>query len=245
VSHPTGAVGQVHGQGSYPPGSPHAQATVTSSATQGRRRGLPLGPLIGGLAILVSIAVAATLLLTKGGDTAATWNTYPGSTAAPFTMSYPSSWGEARTNADQWMIASPSVKEFDALFAVPGNTDWSKVNPIIKDQPDRAAGVFAQVSNTLSTSDSPMEVQESLGPALPGVTTYYGVPVAATVGARPAFRIQGVLSDPQQAGRLEFIAYLVRQGDTGTTVLITFFCPPGKFNESNIDHMVNSITFTS
>ncbi|GAB3161103.1 serine/threonine-protein kinase [Microbispora hainanensis] len=245
VSQPTGAVGHAQGQGSYPPGSPHSQATLASAAAQGQRRGLPLGPLIGGLAILVSIAVAAALLLTKGGDTAATWNTYPGSTAAPFTMSYPSSWGEAKTNADQWMIASPAVHEFDDLFAVPGNTDWSKVNPIIKDQPDRAAGVFAQVSNALSTSDSPMELQESLGPALPGVTTYYGLPTAATVGAKPAFKIEGVLSDPQQGGRLEFVAYVVRQGDTGTTVLITFFCPPGKFNQSNIDHMVNSIAFTS
>ncbi|MEU7910997.1 protein kinase domain-containing protein [Microbispora bryophytorum] len=252
VSHPTGAgtaVGHVQGgvqrQGSFPPGSPHSHATVASAAPQGHRRGLPLGPLIGGLAILVSIAVAATLLLTRGGDTAATWNTYPGSTAAPFTMSYPSSWGEAKTNADQWMIASPAVNEFDALFAVPGNTDWSKVTPIITGEPDRAAGVFAQVSNTLSTSDSPMELQESLGPALPGAATYYGVPVPTTVGARPAFRIEGVLSDPQQASRLEFITYVVRQGDSGTTVLITFFCPAGKFNKSNIDHMVNSITFTS
>ncbi|MEU6425571.1 protein kinase [Microbispora sp. NPDC046973] len=251
VSHPSGAgaashaQGAAQGHGSYPPGSPHSQATVASAASRGHRRGLPLGPLIGGLAVLVSIAVAAALLLTKGGDAAATWNTYPGSTAAPFTMSYPSAWGEARTNADQWMIASPAVDEFNALFAVPGNTDWSKVNPIITGQPDRATGVFAQVSNTLSTSDSPMELQESLGPALPGVTTYYGVPTPTTVGAKPAFRIEGVLSDPQQAARLDFIAYLVRQGDTGTTVLVAFFCPAGRCDRSMIDHMVNSITFTS
>ncbi|MEU7883021.1 serine/threonine-protein kinase [Microbispora bryophytorum] len=252
VSHPFAGPTQdptqgaaVQGYGSYRPGSPHSQATVASPASRGQRRGLPLGPLIGGLAVLVSIAVAAALLLTRGGDAAATWLTYPGSTAAPFTMSYPSAWGEAKTNADQWMIASPSLEEFNALFAVPGNTDWSKVNPIITAHPDQATGVFAQVSNTLSTSDSPMELQESLGPALPGVTTYYGVPTPTTVGARPAFRIEGVLSDPQQAGRLDFIAYLVRQGDTGTTVLITFFCPAGRFDRSNIDHMVNTITFTS
>ncbi len=255
VSHPSsgpvqgpaqGAVqGAVQGHGSYPPASPHSQATVASAASRDHRRGLPLGPLIGGLAVLVSIAVAAALLLTRGGDTAATWNTYPGSTAAPFTMSYPSAWGEAKTNADQWMIASPAVDEFNALFEVPGNTDWSKVNPIITGHPDRATGVFAQVSNTLSTSDSPMELQESLGPALPGTTTYYGVPTPTTVGARPAFRIEGVLSDPQQAGRLDFFAYVVRQGDAGTTVLVTFFCPTGRCDRSNIDHMVNSITFTS
>ncbi|WP_226874669.1 serine/threonine-protein kinase [Microbispora sitophila] len=252
VSHPSaaGAASRVEGaavqgHGSYPPGSPHSQATVASAASRGNRRGLPLGPLIGGVAVLVSIAVAAALLLTRGGDTAATWNTYQGSTAAPFTMSYPSAWGEARTNADQWMIASPAVDEFNALFAVPGNTDWSKVNPIITGHPDRATGVFAQVSNTLSTSDSPMELQESLGPALPGVTTYYGVPTPTTVGARPAFRIEGVLSDPQQAGRLDFSAYVVRQGDAGTTVLVTFFCPAGRCDRSLIDHMVNTITFTS
>ncbi|MBB2745844.1 UNVERIFIED_ORG: serine/threonine protein kinase [Microbispora rosea subsp. rosea] len=243
VSHPSS--GPVQGHGSYPPASPHSQATVASAASRDHRRGLPLGPLIGGLAVLVSIAVAAALLLTRGGDTAATWNTYPGSTAAPFTMSYPSAWGEAKTNADQWMIASPAVDEFNALFAVPGNTDWSKVNPIITGHPDRATGVFAQVSNTLSTSDSPMELQESLGPALPGATTYYGVPTPTTVGARPAFRIEGVLSDPQQAGRLDFFAYVVRQGDTGTTVLVTFFCPAGRCDRSMIDHMVNTITFTS
>ncbi|MGW5259901.1 protein kinase domain-containing protein [Microbispora sp. NPDC004025] len=247
VSHPPGAGtsghGQAQGQGSYPPESPRTQPTVASAASRGRRRGLPLGPLIGGLAVLVSIAVAAALLLTRGGDTAATWNTYPGSTAAPFTMAYPATWGEARTNADQWMIASPAVDEFDALFAVPGNTDWSKVNPIITGHPDRATGVFAQVSNTLSTSDSPLELQESLGPALPGVTTYYGVPAPTTVGAKPAFRIEGVLSDPQQTGRLDFSAYVVRQGDAGTTVLIAFFCPAGRCDRALIDHMVNTITF--
>lgn len=234
-----------HRQGSsYPPGSPHTAATVPSQAAPARRR-LPLGPLIGGLAVLVSIAVAAALLLTRGGDTAATWNTYPGSTAAPFTMAYPSTWGEARTNGDQWMIASPAVGEFDALFAVPGNTDWSKVNPIITGQPERATGVFAQVSNALSTSDSPMELQEGLSPALPGTVAYTGVPTPTTVGAKPAFRIDGVLSDPQQAGRLDFSAYLVRQDTAGTTVLITFFCPPAKCDRNLIDHMVNTVTFKS
>ncbi|GGO09873.1 hypothetical protein GCM10010116_19800 [Microbispora rosea subsp. aerata] len=231
------------------PSASYAQATVASGTTGpaggGGRRRVPLGPLIGGVAVLVAIAVAASLLITRGGNTAATWNTYPGSTAAPFSMAYPSSWGEARTNADQWMIASPAVDEFDALFAVPGNSDWSRVNPIITGEPERATGVFAQVSNALSTSDSPMELQESLGPALPGVTTYYGVPTPTTVGARPSFRIEGVLSDPRQAGRLDFVAYVVRQGDYGTSVLITFFCPAGRCDRSAIDHMVNTITFTS
>ncbi|WP_204283353.1 serine/threonine-protein kinase [Microbispora amethystogenes] len=240
-SHSAGSHQGSH-HGSYPPGSSHTQATVAAGAAPARRR-LPLGPLIGGLAVLTAIAVAATLLLTRGGDTAATWNTYPGSTAAPFTMAYPSTWGEARTNADQWMIASPAVDEFDALFAVPGNTDWSKVDPIITGQPDRARGVFAQVSNTLSLSDSPMELQDSLQTAFPGTVAYTGVPSPTTVGAKPAFLVEGVLSDPQQGGRLDFYAYLVRQGDSGQAVLITFFCPSGKCDRGLIDHMVNTVTF--
>lgn len=215
-------------------------------AEAGGRRRMPLGPLIGGLAVLVSIAVAATLILTRGGDTSAPWNTYPGSTAAPFTMAYPSTWGEARTNADQWMIASPAAGEFDALFAVPGNTDWSQVGPVIANRPEQAVGVFAQVSNTLSTSDSPMELQESLQSSLPGTVGYTGVPMPTTVGGRPAFRLDGVLVDPAQpgapGGRLDFSAYLVRGGRDGTTTLITFFC--ARCERQLIDHMINTVAFT-
>ncbi len=228
-------------QPSQPPVSHPGQPV---EAGGGRR--LPLGPLIGGLAVLVSIAVAATLILTKGGDTSAPWNTYPGSTAAPFTMAYPSTWGEARTNADQWMIASPAVGEFDALFAVPGNTDWSKVNPVIANRPERAVGVFAQVSNTLSTSDSPTELQESLQSSLPGTVGYTGAPMPTTVGGRPAFRLDGVLGDPAQTGapggRLDFSAYLVREGQDGMTTLITFFC--ARCERQLIDHMINTVAFT-
>ncbi|MFC0861163.1 protein kinase [Sphaerimonospora cavernae] len=224
---------------SQPPVPPERRA-----AAGGGRRRLPLGPLIGGLAVLLSVAVAATLILTKGGDTAATWNTYPGSTAAPFTVAYPSTWGQARTNADQWMIASPAADEFDALFAVPGNTDWSKVDPVITNQPDRAVGVFAQVSNTLSTSDSPMELQQSLESSLPGTVGYTGAPMPTTVGGQPAFRLDGVLGDPAQSGRrLDFTAYLVRQGQDERAVLITFFC--ARCDPQLIDHMVNTVAFTS
>ncbi|MBP2702577.1 protein kinase [Microbispora sp. RL4-1S] len=224
-----------------PGGSPVAGA---APGPAGKRR-FPLGPLIGGLAILVSIAVAATLILTRGGDTAATWNTYPGSVAAPFTMAYPSTWGNAKTNSDQWMIASPSVEEFNALFAVPGNGDWSKVGPIISQRPDQAVGVFGQVSNAISTTDSPLDLQQSLQSVLPGTIGYTGAPVAATVGAAPAFKLSGVMSDPQQTTRLDFTAYVVRRDAGDTSVLITFFCPSGRCDQTLIDHMINSVAFTS
>ncbi|MCT9929994.1 protein kinase [Planotetraspora sp. A-T 1434] len=253
VSHPSAsyqqeayqqeAYPQTHPQGSYPQATYPSGAQTAPSAAPTRK--FPVGPVIGGLVLLVCLAVAATLIFARGGDTAATWNTYPGSVAAPFTMAYPSTWGQAKTSADQWMIASPATDEFNALFAVPGNTDWSKVNPIIAKQPERAAGVFAQVSNTLSTSDSPIELQQSLQSALPGTVGFSGVPVATTVGAKPAFKIAGLVSDPQQGGRLDFQAYVVRQDTGDTTVLITFFCAPGRCDQQLIEHMVNTVAFTS
>ncbi len=224
---------------SYPPGSPDDGA-ATAPAKRGRR--LPLGPLIGGCAVLVSIVVAAALILTRGGDTAASWNTYPGSVAAPFTIAYPATWGTAKTNGDQWMIATPATDEFNALFAIPGNTDWSTVNPIISGQPERASGIFAQVNNALSTSDSPVELQQSLQSALPGNVAFTGAPMAVTVGARPAVKLTGVAGDPQQGGRLDFSAYVVRQETGESSVLITFFC--AKCDQGLIDHMVNTVQFT-
>ncbi|WP_433216156.1 protein kinase domain-containing protein [Microtetraspora malaysiensis] len=221
-----------------PPRSP--EATVVGA---GRRRRLPLGPLIGGCAVLVSVVVAAVLILTRGGDTAATWNTYPGSVAAPFTIAYPSTWGTAKTNGDQWMIATPATDDFNALFAIPGNTDWSKVNPVINGQPERASGIFAQVNNALSTSDSPVELQQSLPSALPGTVAFTGAPMAVTVGGRPAVKLSGVAGDPGQGGRLDFSAYVVRQGSGESSVLITFFC--AKCDPDLIDHMVNTVQFTS
>ncbi|WP_066936405.1 serine/threonine-protein kinase [Microtetraspora fusca] len=250
TSNPPG-YGAAPGPTSYPPASGHAspptpeppgsaEATVGGA---GRRRRLPLGPLIGGCAVLVSVVVAAVLILTRGGDTAATWNTYPGSVAAPFTIAYPSTWGDAKTNGDQWMIATPATDEFNALFAIPGNTDWSKVNPVINGQPERASGIFAQVNNALSTSDSPVELQQSLPSALPGTVAFTGAPMAATVGGRPAVKLSGVVGDPGQGGRLDFSAYVVRQGSGESSVLITFFC--AKCDPGLIDHMINTVQFTS
>jgi serine/threonine protein kinase len=239
-----------HPQASYPPVSHPSTVSAQYSTPQAQgtkpRRKLPLGPLIGGCAILVSIVVAVALIVAKGGgDTAATWNTYPGSTAAPFTMAYPSTWGDAKTNGDQWMIATSAVEEFNALFAIPGNTDWSKVGPVITGQPDRAAGVFAQVSNTLSTSDSPVEIQQGLQSSLPGNASVIGAPEATTVGGKPAFKVIGVANGPQPAERLDFTAYLVRQDTGSETVLITFFCAPAKCDHGLIDHMVYTVKFTS
>ncbi len=67
-----------------------------------------------------------------------------------------------------------------------------------------------------------------------------------TVGGRPAFRLDGVLGDPAQTGapggRLDFSAYLVREGQDGMTTLITFFC--ARCERQLIDHMINTVAFT-
>jgi hypothetical protein len=248
VSQPPMSQPQTYGQQVYAAPTMDVARGAAQGTPPGKipgKRKIPVGPLIGGLAVLVSMAVAATLILTKGGDTTTAWRAYPGTVAAPFTMAYPSAWGDAKTSADQWMIASPATEEFDALFAVPGNGDWSKVDPIIANRPERAAGVFAQVSNTLSTSDSPEELQDGLKLALPGTVAYTSAPAPTTVGAKPAFQIGGVMNDPQQGGRLDFSAYLVRQDTGETSVLITFFCPPARCDQQLIAHMINTVTFTS
>ncbi|MBO3745692.1 protein kinase [Streptosporangiaceae bacterium NEAU-GS5] len=230
--------------GSYAPGGVSLQPTVASTAARPKRK-LPVGPLIGGVAILVAVAVAAALILTRGGENAATWKTYPGSVAAPFKMAYPSTWTPI-TNADQSVLISPAVQEFNQLFAVPGNTDWTKVNPIIKGTAaDRAAGVFAQVSNGISASMSTVDLESAVQNSLPGNVTFSSVEgVSMGTGAYPAFRVSGFASDPQQQGQLEIQAYVVNRPGS-QAVLIAFFCPPGKCDQPTIDSMAQSVAFTS
>jgi hypothetical protein len=204
-----------------------------------------VGPLIGGVAILVAVAVAAALILTRGGETTATWKTYQPSLAAPFSMAYPSTWTPL-TNADQWLIISPSSREFNNLFAVPGNNDWSKVDPIIGGaHPELAAGVFAQVSNGVSASMSTVDLQAALQSSLPGNVTFSSVEgVAMGTGAYPAQKVSGFASDPGGKGQLELRAYVVNRG-ANPSVLIAFFCPPGKCDQTTIDSMAASVAFTS
>ncbi|RCG28186.1 serine/threonine protein kinase [Sphaerisporangium album] len=237
----------VHGGGTVPPG---LERTAGGAATHppgarpaAKRRRLPAGMLIGAGAVLVSVAVAATLLLGQGGAAPVGSKRYPGSTAAPVAFEYPGGW-EARTHSDEYLIVSPAAAEFDALFSVPIASDWTAVNALLRTQPDRATGVFAKVNDTINTSDAPETLKRSLSFVLPGPADFASAPTSATVAGSPAFRLTGGVNDPGQQGRLDLVVYIVNRGQGRPVTLITFFCPPAKCDQTQIDRLLGTAAFT-
>ncbi|HEX8008210.1 MAG TPA: serine/threonine-protein kinase, partial [Trebonia sp.] len=147
VSYPSVSSHPSHpSQMSYPYGQhpSHPNPTYPTYAPQTvvtAKKKFPLGAVIGGVTALSVVAAAIVYVVSQsGGDQNASWNTYPGNVAAPFKFSYPDTW-TLKEYTDQHVTASAAVEEFDGLFAVPGNTDWSAVNPIIQSAPNRAAGM--------------------------------------------------------------------------------------------------------
>ncbi|MEV5409316.1 serine/threonine-protein kinase [Thermopolyspora sp. NPDC052614] len=230
------------GMSSLPPGAAWTQPAAEYRPRQARRKGVPKGPLIGIAAALVSLAVVALVLFNPGGQSPVTWHTFSGNLAAPFTFSHPAEWS-TRVHGDEYVIISPSAAEFETLFSVPLVSDWTTVNRIINSEdPGRAAGILAQVNNTLDVSDV-QHLKDTLPAVLPGPVGFGSEPTAATVGGRPGFRVTGTINDPQQGGRLDFVAYLVRRAQGQPTALITFFCAPGRCDNSMIDRVVGSVAF--
>ncbi|GAA0415662.1 hypothetical protein Acor_58720 [Acrocarpospora corrugata] len=220
---------------SYPTYAPQTVATV--------KKKFPLGAVIGGVTALSVVAAAIVYVVSQsGGDSNAPWNTYPGNVAAPFKFSYPGTW-TLKEYTDQHVTAAGAVEEFDGLFAVPGNTDWKAVNPIIQTSPNRASGMVAQTTETISTANSTEDLQAGLQATLPGSVAIPGAPEATSVGGQPAFKLTGVLSDGVGTGRLDFRTFLVAR--TGQpSALITFFCPTAQCDDNLINTIVNSVEFT-
>ncbi|MEV6984657.1 protein kinase [Sphaerisporangium sp. NPDC051017] len=240
--------GRPHG-GTVPPGldraGPGSATHPPGARPDVRKRRLPAGVLIGAGAVLVSVAVAATLLLGQGGGPAPVgYKQYPGTSAAQVAFEYPGGW-EARTHTDEYVIVSPAAAEFDALFSVPIASDWTAVNALLASQPDRATGVFAENNETINTSDAPETLKRSLSFVLPGPADFASAPTSATVAGSPAFRLTGVVNDPGQQGRLDLVVYIVNRGQGRPVTLITFFCPPAKCDQAQIDRLLGTTAFTS
>jgi serine/threonine protein kinase len=209
-----------------------------------RKRRWPVGALIGAAAVLVSIAIAATLLVSQGGPAAVGAKRYPGATAAPLSFEYPGDW-EARTHADEYVVVSPAAAEFDTLFSVPIASDWAAVNALLKAHPEQATGVFTEVNDSITTSDPPEALKRSLSFVLPGPADFASAPTTDTVAGKPAFKLTGVVNDPGQQGRLDLVVYIVGRGQGQPVALIAFFCPPAKCDQTMIDHVIGSVQFTS
>ncbi|MCW2917371.1 MAG: Serine/threonine protein kinaselike protein [Actinomycetia bacterium] len=203
-------------------------------ATRRRRR-----PMLAGAAVLAAVAalIIALVVVLGGGGPA----TFPGSVAAPFTFTYPGSW-QLRRYADQYVVASPEARRFEELFQTPVSPDWTRVNAIIREDPGQAQGMVAGVSSTLDVAGPAQDLQRSVQYLLPGTVSYTAGPAAATVSGRQAFRLDGMVSDPQRQGRLDFATYVVAR-DSGFAAYLTFFCAPDHCDRAQIDQILASVAF--
>jgi serine/threonine-protein kinase len=223
---------------------PGIEPARTGAEPARERRRPPVGVLAGAGAVLVAVAVAVALLFSQGTTPLAAGDkTYPGTTAAPFSFVYPGEWS-AVTHADEYVVVSPAAAQFDTLFSVPIASDWTAVNQLLATTPDQATGVFARVSDTITTSDSPEALKRSLSFVLPGPAEFASAPSTATIAGRPAFKLTGVVNDPSQQGRLDMVVYIVSRGEGRPVVLIAFFCAPAKCAPGTMDHLISTVKFT-
>ncbi|MFJ2029117.1 serine/threonine protein kinase [Streptosporangium sp. NPDC087985] len=197
------------------------------------------GILVGaGVAIAVIIALVAVLaMVLRGGDT---WVSYEGSTAVPIAFDHPGDW-TLRPHADVFVVASPKVEEFDALFGTPVTADWAAVNEIIRDAPEKATGVYAQTLATLDPRGGAQQLQETLQSSLPGAVNVYSEVVQVRVGGKPAVRLEGSITDPQRGGRLDFRGWAVER--PGEPALMIYFCAPSRCDDALANRLVRSVSF--
>jgi hypothetical protein len=100
--------------------------------------------------------------------------------------------------------------------------------------------MVAGVSSTLDVAGSAQDLQRSVQYLLPGTVSYTVGPTAATVSGRQAFRLDGMVSDPQRQGRLDFATYVVAR-DSGFAAYLTFFCAPDHCDRARIDQILASL----
>ncbi|WP_433376560.1 serine/threonine-protein kinase [Streptosporangium sp. CA-115845] len=224
------------------------QLTQTSPAapTVPTRRQEPSRPRSGGKGILVGAAVAITAIVAlvamlatflRGGDT---WVAYQGSAAVPVAFQYPGTW-TLQPHADVFVVASPRVEQFRALFATPVTADWAAVNEIIKDDPQDAGGLYAQTLDTLDPRSGAKQLQETMQSSLPGTVSVFSQVVQVSVGGQPAIRLQGTIADPQRGGQLEFTGWVVERPDE--PALIIYFCASGRCDNATANRFVGSVSF--
>ncbi|WP_405139414.1 serine/threonine protein kinase [Sphaerisporangium sp. NBC_01403] len=240
---PTASIRSLETAGPSGPSGQGGPLTRPGTGRPAKKRRLPVGVLIGAGAVLVSLAVAATLLVSQGPGPVGS-KRYPGTTAAPLSFDYPGGW-EARTHADEYVILSPAAAEFDTLFSVPIASDWTAVNGLLTTHPEQATGIFTEVNDAITTSDTPETLKRSLSFVLPGPADFASAPTTATVAGKPAFKLTGVVNDPAQQGRLDLVVYIVGRGQGQPVALIAFFCPPAKCDQTMIDGVLGSVQFTS
>lgn len=169
------------------------------------------------VAAVAALALVAFIVFNHRGDT---WDRYKTSAAAPLTFEYPGDW-TVRTHQDLFAIASPRAPEFEQLFVAGPGADWTKVAEIVENEPDSAAGVYVQVSDTLDASGTADLMKAKMDALLPGQVDL-GKPVQDQAGNSPATRFDGNLHDPASGTRLGFVSYVIDRRPK--TMLVMYFC---------------------
>ncbi|MFF5212609.1 serine/threonine-protein kinase [Streptosporangium sp. NPDC000396] len=198
-------------------------------------RGILVGAGAAIVAIIALVAVLATVL--RGGDE---WVPYQGSAAVPIAFEHPGDW-DLRPHADVFVMASPRVEEFQALFRTPVTADWAAVNEIIKSAPEEATGIYAQTLDTLDPRSGARQLQETLQSSLPGTVNVFSEVVQVRVGGQPAVRLEGSITDPQRGGRLDFTGWAAERPDE--PALMIYFCAPGGCDDALANRFVRSVSF--
>ncbi|MFI6295649.1 serine/threonine-protein kinase [Nonomuraea sp. NPDC050790] len=184
----------------------------------GRRNGkLPI--VLAALTAAVAALVLVVLLLMNQQTDA--WTSYSQTAAAPVTFEHPSSW-TATTHGDLFAVVSPRAAEFESLFVSGAGADWSRVAPIIAEDPESASGVYVQLSDTLDGTATADQMKSTLEGLLPGEVTIPRNPVQDQAGSSQARSFQGTLQDPRGASRLGFVGYVVDR--PAKPMLLLYFC---------------------
>lgn len=222
--------------------APPEPAAPTAPPPQPERRkprsggkGILIGAAVAITAIVALVAVLATFL--RGGDT---WTAYEGTAAVPVAFQHPGGW-TLQPHADVFVVASPKVEQFRALFATPVTADWAAVNEIIKDDPQNAVGLYAQTLDTLDPRGNAKQQQETMQSLLPGTVSVFPQVVQVRMGGQTAIRLQGTIADPQRGGQLEFTGWIVDRPDE--PALMIYFCAPAKCDDATANQFVRSVSF--
>lgn len=200
-----------------PPGAARGTAQPTQPSAGKRRPGRIPIVAVTLVAAVAALALVAFIVFNHRGDT---WDRYKTSAAAPLTFEYPGDW-TVRTHKDLFAIASPRAPEFEQLFVAGPGADWTKVTEIVENEPDSAAGVYVQVSDTLDASGTADLMKAKMDALLPGQVDL-GKPVQDQAGNSPATRFDGNLHDPASGTRLGFVSYVIDRQPK--TMLVMYFC---------------------
>ncbi len=156
------------------------------------------------------------------------------------TLERPASW---HPEAEPSISVLLSPHDLSDLF---NGLGWAQANPLLAKSPGSLVGVYAKRTDTGFDTADPAGLRQSVATSLRlyGNATITGEDPRVAVDGRWVPRFDGVLSDPQGSGRLQFSYYVVRVSAAQQVILhVMTFGAPGTFqrNRSVFDRVINSL----